>query len=238
MEENEMQRKYILLTCLIIAAVILSACKTSTTATVVPTQAPVVVSPTETTAPAQHTVAKLIWTQEFDTLNPLYTNMWFVTVTEQVWNSWAWEYNDKNEAFPRLVTEIPSQENGGISADYTTITMTLRSDVVWSDGTPLTATDFKFTWQMYIAPKNTVATVEPYDKVTSIDTPDDHTVVMHFSKPYIPWLSTFWHSILPAHILQPVFDTEGTLDNADWNRAPTVGLGPYVFDTWESGSYA
>ena len=47
-----------------------------------------------------------------------------------------------------------------------------------------------------------------------------------------------WHGILPAHILQPVFDADGTLDNAEWNLAPTVGLGPYVFDTWESGSFA
>jgi peptide/nickel transport system substrate-binding protein len=28
------------------------------------------------------------------------------------------------------------------------------------------------------------------------------------------------------------------LDNAPWNLAPTVGLGPYVFDAWESGSFA
>jgi peptide/nickel transport system substrate-binding protein len=34
-----------------------------------------------------------------------------------------------------------------------------------------------------------------------------------------------------------VFDAEGTLDNAAWNRAPTVGVGPFVFDEWESGSF-
>ena len=36
------------------------------------------------------TVATFIWTQEFDTLNPLYTNMWFSEVTQQLWNGWAW----------------------------------------------------------------------------------------------------------------------------------------------------
>jgi peptide/nickel transport system substrate-binding protein len=219
-----MQRKHIVFTILLIAAILLSACASLAPATAEPTAVP--------------TVAKLIWTQEFDSLNPLYTNMWFVTVLEQVWNAWAWEYDDQNEAFPKLVTEIPSQENGGISADFLTITLKLRPDVKWSDGTPLTSADFKFTWEMYVAPSNTVATVTPYDTVTSIDTPDNQTVVMHFSEPYAPWLARFWHGILPAHVLKPIFDAEGTLDNAAWNLAPTVGLGPYVFDKWESGSYA
>lgn len=44
-------------------------------------------------------VATFIWTQEFDTLNPMYTNMWFVTVTHQLWLPWAWE-NVKNEVRP------------------------------------------------------------------------------------------------------------------------------------------
>ncbi len=30
-------------------------------------------------------------------------------------------------------------------------------------------------------------------------------------------------------------EAEGTIDNAEWNRNPTVGVGPYVFTEWESG---
>ena len=44
--------------------------------------------------------------------------------------------------------------------------------------------------------------------------------------------------IIPKHILQPVFDAEGTLDTAEWNKAPTVGCGPFVFEEWQSGSFA
>ncbi len=43
--------------------------------------------------------------------------------------------------------------------------------------------------------------------------------------------------ILPEHILKPVFDKDGTLDNAPWNKAPTVGAGPFVFSEWQSGSF-
>jgi len=32
-------------------------------------------------------VATFIWTQEFDTLNPHYTNMWFSQITHQFWNA-------------------------------------------------------------------------------------------------------------------------------------------------------
>jgi peptide/nickel transport system substrate-binding protein len=260
MEENEMQRKYILLTCLIIAGLILSACQTAATPTVVTTEAPTApaatmpaatvpaattapttaaatVAPTTEVAPTGKTVATITWVEEPDNLNPLYSNMSFSSYLTQIWSAWAWEFDDKGQPYPKLVKEIPSLDNGGIAADGKTITMTLRSDVVWSDGVPLTSADFKFTQAMATNPKNTVATTYPYDKIQSIDTPDDHTVVMHFADPFAPWLAKLWQGILPSHILQPIFDKNGTLDHATWPIDPSVSLGPYVLDKWESGSY-
>ena len=79
-------------------------------------------------------VATFIWTQEFDTLNHYYSNKWFSQITDQLWNVWAWEFDDKNEPFPVLVKELPSPTNGGISADGKVITMKLRDDITWSDG--------------------------------------------------------------------------------------------------------
>ena len=35
-------------------------------------------------------VATIIWGQDFDSLNPMYSNMWFSTVTQQLWDCWAW----------------------------------------------------------------------------------------------------------------------------------------------------
>lgn len=232
---------YVLLALLMAASLLLAACGTATE--VVPAaegeqpegeQA----EPGEAEEPAGRKVATFIWTQEFDSLNPLYTSMWFSVVTHQLWNAWAWEFDDNNEAFPKLVTELPSTENGGISEDGKTITMKLRQDLKWSDGTPLTSADFLFTYEMYVDPKNTVASTYPYDMVERMETPDDYTVVIHFTDPFAPWQATLWHGILPKHILQPVFDAEGTLDNAAWNSAPTVGCGPYVFAEWETASFA
>jgi peptide/nickel transport system substrate-binding protein len=183
-------------------------------------------------------VATFIFTEEFDTLNYYYSNEWFSQITAQLWNKWAWEFDDKNEPIPVLVTEMPSLDNGDISQDGKTITLKLKDGLTWSDGEPLTSADFVFTWKMINDPHNSVAGVAPYDLIKSIDTPDATTVVMHFDDPYAAWQGTLWHGLLPQHVLQPVFDADGTLDNAEWNRKPTVGFGPYVFQEWESGSFA
>ncbi len=181
-------------------------------------------------------VVTFIFTQEPETLNIQYTNMYFSQILQQLWNHWAWEYDENNQPYPVLITEMPTLENGGISDDGKTLTLHLRDDIKWSDGEPITAEDFVFTWEMTIAPTNTVATAYPYSEAVSVEAPDPRTVVVKFAEPFAPWLY-FFHGILPKHILQPVFDAEGTLDNADWNNNPTVGSGPFVFAEWESGSY-
>jgi peptide/nickel transport system substrate-binding protein len=255
MEENDMQHKHILFTCLMIAAVVLSACGTAATPTTVVTEAPPVsqteapvVVPTEVppTQPpvAEKKVVKFIWTQEFDTLSPIYTNMWFVSVVYPAYLCTPWMFDENNNPFPYLVTEMPTLDNGGLSADGRTFTLTLRDDIVWSDGEPITSADFKFTYDMIMSDANAVNTRSPYDQIESFETPDAKTVVITFTDPYAPWLallfsgSTSGTPIIPEHILKPVFDSEGTLDTAAWNKAPTVGCGPFVFDEWQSGSFA
>lgn len=187
--------------------------------------------------PSTPKVATFIFTQEFDNLNPHYTNMWFSQITQQLWNAWAWDFDEENNPIPVLLAEMPDMENGGISEDGTVITLKLRPDLVWSDGTPLTAEDFKFTYEMIVDPANSVATTYPYDGITSVEAPDPQTVVMTFEEPLASWLGTLWRGVIPAHVLRPVYEVEGTINTADWNFAPTVGCGPFVFDAWESGSF-
>jgi peptide/nickel transport system substrate-binding protein len=207
-----------------------------------PTEEPVV-EPTEEPA-GEKKVATFIWTQEFDSLSPIYTNMWFVSVVYPAYMCSTWLFDDENNAFPYLVTEIPSLENGGLSEDGRTFTLKLRDDIVWSDGEPITSADFKFTYDMIMSDKNAVNTRSPYDQIESFETPDERTVVITFEESFAPWLALIFSGsssgtpIIPEHILRPVFEADGTLDNADWNIAPTVGCGPYVFSEWESGSFA
>ncbi len=215
-------RKLQLIFCIIVAfSLVLSACTTGESGGA---------------STGEKKVATLIFTQEPDTLNPLYSNMYFSLILHQVWNVWAWQYDDQNKPYPVLLTELPSVENGGISADGTQMILHLRDDLVWSDGEKMTSEDFKFTYDMYMEPKNTVSTTYPYDQVASIETPDELTVVVKFNAPFAPWLQLF-HGLLPAHVLGPIFEKDGTLDTAEWNKAPAVSIGPFKFDTWESGSF-
>lgn len=181
-------------------------------------------------------VVTMIFTQEPDTLNPMYTNMYFSSILHQIFNHWAWEFDENNNPYPVLLTEMPNVENGGLSADGKTITLHLRDDIFWSDGEPITADDFVFTWEMHNNTANIVASSYPYSEVDAMVAEDPQTVVMTFDEPFAAWLFLF-HGVIPEHILRPIFDADGTLDNADWNRAPTVSSGPFVFSEWEAGSF-
>jgi peptide/nickel transport system substrate-binding protein len=233
----------LLITVVVVSLLAVSLAACGPTATPQPTAAPTAAAgptqaPEPTAVPAEPKVAKFIWTQEFDTLSPLYTNMWFSAITFQLWNCHAWDFDDKASPHMVMVTEMPSLANGGISEDGKTITLKLRDDMTWSDGTPLTAKDFVFTYEMYVNPGNAVASTYPYDQMASVEAPDDYTVVMTFTEPFAPWVGTLWKGIIPEHILRPVFEAEGTIDTAEWNLSPTVGCGPFIFEEWESGSFA
>lgn len=193
-----------------------------------------------TTSGAQdRKIVTLIFTQELDTLNPMYTGMWFAGITSSLYLQGAIDFDDQLNPHPVLVSEVPSVENGGINADGTVITYRLRDGLTWSDGAALTSADFLFTYEMINSPANTPASTYPYtsDIIASVEAPDDQTVVVTFVTPFAPWLATIFTYILPEHILRPVFEADGTIDNAEWNRAPMVGVGPFVFQEWEPGSH-
>ena len=95
-------------------------------------------------------------------------------------------YDQDGNMVPWLATQIPTLENGQISEDLKTITWTLKDDIVWSDGSPLTSEDVKFTWEYCTADGGGCAQIEKFSDVISIDTPDAKTVVVTFSvaKPF------------------------------------------------------
>ena len=244
---------YLLLSLIVLASMILAACGGAAPATEEP---PVITEPPAETEPAATEPAAtepaateppaaeasgtvtITFTQEPDNLNPLYTQMFFSGILREFWLKPAWTFDTDAQPVPVLVTEIPSLENGGLSEDGKTVTIKLRDDITWSDGEPLTSEDFVFTYDMTMAEQNVVQSRYPYeDYVASVEAPDATTVVVNFNEPFAAWLTTLFYFVLPKHILQPVFDSEGTLDNAEWNRAPTVGVGPFVFSEWETGSH-
>lgn len=191
------------------------------------------------TVHAQDTKAlNIAFVQDIDTMNyGMYSSQFFSAILMPLWNSPAWVFDTELNPVPRLAAEIPSVENGGVSEDGRTITIRLRDDIQWSDGTPITSADFVFTYEMFMADGNAVDSRSPYDLMESVEAPDPQTVVVTFTDTFAPWLTSIFYSVMPEHVLRPVFEAEGTLDNADFNRLPSVSSGPFVVTDYQVGNY-
>ncbi len=137
---------------------------------------------------------------------------------------------------PELITEIPSQKNGGISADGKAITWHLRHGVKWSDGAPFDADDVVFTTNQVNNPANNVVSRDGWDQIARVDEPDKYTVVYHLKKPYSSFAVTFFStgganpSVLPQHLLRGLKN----LNDAPYNALP-VGIGPFKYTAWKRG---
>ena len=133
-------------------------------------------------------------------------------------------------AIPCLVTEVPSQENGRVAADLTTVTYTLQDGIVWSDGEPLTAADVVFTWKWVIDPANQSGNAALYGAIASVDAVDDLTVKITFKEPQLGWNSYFSSGqsggILPEHVLSAGSDAAAAF------AVKPIGTGPYVVDSF------
>lgn len=136
---------------------------------------------------------------------------------------------------PKLAAEIPSLENGGVAEDGRSVTWRLKEGVVWSDGEPFTSADVKFTYDYVINEQTTATTVGNYRIIESIETPDEHTVVIHFNNPTPGWFNVFvgpYGMILPEHVLRDFVGDQAR--NAPFNLKP-VGTGPFKVDDFRPG---
>jgi len=179
------------------------------------------------------------WSQEPDSIVPYYSQMSYAIWITQLTLVGLGEWDDKGTFVAELAAEVPSAANGGVSSDGLTITWKLRSGLKWSDGEPLTSADVLFTWQSIMDPGNAVASRVGYEKISSIETPDETTVVLKFSELYPPWQTLFTQgpnnsgSLLPKHILEG----QTALESNSFIHWPTVSSGPWVITDWVAGDH-
>ena len=175
--------------------------------------------------------------QEPDTLNPYISTSITAIDLSYLWGEYFYNVNDKAEFVPEVLTVVPTLRNGGISPDGLTITYHMRRGIKWEDGQPLTARDVVFTWHAIMSEKNNVQVRTGYDKIASIDTPDDYTVVVHLSQVYAPFIAFFMAlqgggPILPAHVLAKYPD----FNHVAYNSRP-LGAGPFRVVDWVHGDH-
>jgi peptide/nickel transport system substrate-binding protein len=131
---------------------------------------------------------------------------------------------------PILVTEVPTVENGLLAADSTSVTYTLLPNVTWSDGTPFTANDVRFTWQWIMDEANNSISIGYYGAIADVVVVNDLTARVEFTGVTPAWFLPFTGNevgpIYPAHILQ---DDPAAIDA--FSLAP-IGTGPYIVESF------
>lgn len=104
-------------------------------------------------------------------------------------------------------------------------------DAKWSDGTPFTAKDVKFTYEYIMKPENKSSLISRVDTVAGVTVIDDHTaaVITKSADPLLPRRS-FLVFMLPEHIF-----TNPSLGPQSFANKP-VGTGSYIIDAYQQNS--
>lgn len=112
-----------------------------------------------------------------------------------------------------------------VSEDGLTYTFHLRPDVLWHTGSPFTAADVLFTFDLLAEPDLAAdPTLSDLWRQVSCQSLDDLTVQCQLPSPYAPFLSFTTIGILPKHVLEGTDPSQ--LSDSPFNQAP-VGTGPY-----------
>jgi peptide/nickel transport system substrate-binding protein len=139
-------------------------------------------------------------------------------------------------------------ETWSSSTDGMTHTFKIRPNMTWSDGTPATSEDARWTYQLVL---DAVASergylgsgyLEPYltnAGIKTVEAPDPLTLVVTTEFP-TTLLTQAYVPILPKHIWEQYTLAQIGDDTAEGffrNEPPVVGTGPYQAVDWEPGQF-
>lgn len=177
---------------------------------------------------------KLLWWQGPTLLNPHFA----VGTKDQEGSRVFYEplaaWDADGNLYPVLAVEVPSRQNGGLSADGKSVTWKLKKGVTWHDGQPFTADDCLFNWEYARDPGTAAVSIGTYKDI-KVEKIDSHTVRVVFDKPTPFWADAFVGTrgmIIPKHLFAPYIG--GKSREAPNNLKP-VGTGPYKFVDFKPG---
>ncbi|WP_226990590.1 ABC transporter substrate-binding protein [Methanosarcina acetivorans] len=109
----------------------------------------------------------------------------------------------------------------------------LVENATWNDGVPFTSEDVKFTFD-YMEKNSLPAGESFYKMIDSIETPDEHTVVINLKNTDATVFSR--RSVLPFTIPEHIFKDVESLETFSNTTALFTGTGPYVFDGYDQSA--
>lgn len=138
-------------------------------------------------------------------------------------------FDQNGVVIPRLVTEVPSLENGGISEDLKTITWHIKPGMKWSDGTDLTAEDAVFTYEYCTHPEGGCAQEARYEGIETVEAIDPLTVKITYKEPRPNPFTAFTGATSPILQKAQFANCLGAAASSctDQNFKP-IGTGPFV----------
>lgn len=156
--------------------------------------------------------------------NPIYATASVDTSVSKLLYSGLFSYDENNKVVPDLAETIDLSNNDK------TYTITLKKDLYWHDGTPLTARDVAFTFNTIKNPE-TNSLLAPGWQGVKIEAVDDRTVKFELNNALGPFPHSLTTGILPEHILKDV--SADQLRTSDFNTILAVGSGPFKLDKVE-----
>lgn len=125
-----------------------------------------------------------------------------------------------------------------VSTDPMVVEYVIRDEAVWSDGTPITVEDFRYTRQVQdprACADCSAAFTQGYDLVSSIESNESGKLVrVTFETPFAPW-KTLFPFVLPAHVAATYGDLATSFNVGLSENVPTVSGGPYMVESYEDG---
>jgi len=182
-------------------------------------------------APKKGGTAVIALIQEPGSLNRFLTTQTGAILGKMVVEG-LFEADEKGNYYPVLAAQIPTQANGGISADSLTVRYTLKPGIQWSDGQPLTSADYVFTFEAYANPGSAPAgdAITPaWKQIESVTAIDPLNFSVKMKQPNPGYLELF-NVVLPRH----KFDGPVVTNQHAQSRMP-LGTGPFVVKEWRTG---
>lgn len=171
-------------------------------------------------------VLRIGWAQDPQTLNP------FFGLDEENFNVWSLNWDLLVNFSPKdLSPSSGIAESWDVSEDRRTVTFHLHPGATWSDGEPITSEDVK--WSLETLGEEGDLFAGYTSNVTSIETPDDETVVIETKKPDARLIGGLLVYILPEHVWGQ--ESIDDLTSSYKPPLPLVGSGPFVVTEFERG---
>ncbi|MFM9134720.1 MAG: ABC transporter substrate-binding protein [bacterium] len=170
---------------------------------------------------------------DVDSLNP------FTGILAESYEIYQIQYSTLMQPSAKDFTPAPGlAESWEESADGTTWTYTLRPDLVWSDGTPLTSKDVVYTFNRILEGRYEKTNFGNYVRnIESVTATDDRTVVMTVKAPS-PIMERLAVYILPEHVWSGI-DAKAikSFANEPEEGQVLVGSGPFLVAQRETGQF-